>query len=121
MSLDLLDPLRALMRIRVVSRSLDLLASHGFLLLALPWMMLIALAVRLEVGSPVLYKQLRIGLDGRTYYAFKFRTTRTDGYGNPQITRAGAVIRRLGFDELPQIFNVLHGNWRESPSRRPGL
>jgi lipopolysaccharide/colanic/teichoic acid biosynthesis glycosyltransferase len=95
---------------RIYYRTLDLLAGFGVLLTALPWMMLIVLASWLEHGSPVFYKQRRVGLDGRTYQAIKFRTWRTDTRGNQRVTRVGAAMRRLGFDELPQIFNVLQGN-----------
>ena len=95
---------------RIYYRTLDVLPSLGIFLWVLPLMTLIVLASWLEDGSPVLYMQKRVGLDGRTYGAFKFRTMRKDADGNPRITRVGAVLRGLHFDELPQIFNVLQGD-----------
>jgi lipopolysaccharide/colanic/teichoic acid biosynthesis glycosyltransferase len=109
-TLDLLASLKALMRIRVVSRTLDVLASLVALYLLTPLTFLIWLAIRLEDGgllvrTPTVCKQRRTGLDGRTYHALRFRTMRGE-----RVTRVGAVIRWLHFDELPQIFNVLHGD-----------
>jgi lipopolysaccharide/colanic/teichoic acid biosynthesis glycosyltransferase len=92
-------------------RTLDVLASLGVLVVALPAMVLTFLAIRLEDGwrAPVLCTQKRVGLDGRTFNAIKFRSTRPDACGNPRITRVGAVIRQLGIDELPLLLNALHG------------
>jgi lipopolysaccharide/colanic/teichoic acid biosynthesis glycosyltransferase len=84
-----------------------------------PLLGLAALAVKLEDGGPVFYRQLRVGKDGRDFELLKLRTMVVDaerqgaGYAvdrdDPRITRAGRVLRRLSIDELPQLWNVLRG------------
>jgi lipopolysaccharide/colanic/teichoic acid biosynthesis glycosyltransferase len=83
-------------------------------------MLVTALLIKLESPGPVLYRQERVGLNGRHFNVIKFRSMRTDAEkdGRPRwasakddrVTRVGRVIRRLRIDELPQIFNVLLGN-----------
>ncbi len=103
------------------SRALDLLASVALLLLALPFMLITMLAIKLEDGwrAPVFYGQARVGLAGQHFTVLKFRSMRTDAERDgqaqwaqkrdPRITRVGAIIRKLRIDELPQILNVLTG------------
>jgi len=89
------------------------------LVLFSPFMLLTALAVRLSSPGPVLYRQLRVGLNGSTFTVYKFRSMRADAEaqtgavwaikGDPRITRVGRIIRRLRLDELPQLINVLKG------------
>jgi lipopolysaccharide/colanic/teichoic acid biosynthesis glycosyltransferase len=69
-------------------------------------MLLTVIAIKHEDGwqAPVFYKQVRVGLDGRTFNAIKFRTIR-----GPRVTRVGAVIRQTRIDELPVLLNVLRG------------
>lgn len=84
-----------------------------------PLMLLTALAVRLSSPGPVLYRQVRVGLDGALFTVFKFRSMRADAEAetgavwaskdDPRVTLVGRVIRRIRFDELPQLFNVLKG------------
>jgi len=98
-------------------------------LLLLPLMTVVALAVRLTSRGPVLFRQDRVGRDGRTFEMLKFRSMRqgadrehivlagpSDGDGvlfklreDPRVTAVGKVLRRLSLDELPQLFNVLAG------------
>src|SRR5215469_14404506 len=110
------DPLRLFS-----SRTLDVLASLAVLALAAPFMLLTVIAIKLEDGwrAPAIYRQLRVGLGGRTFNVFKFRSMRQDAelngaqwaqHGDPRITRVGAVIRKLRIDELPQVINVLRGH-----------
>jgi lipopolysaccharide/colanic/teichoic acid biosynthesis glycosyltransferase len=83
-------------------------------------MMACALAVYLDSGAPILYRQERVGMGGRTFRILKFRSMRLDaeeGTGaiwvrqnDDRRTRVGAILRRLSFDELPQLFNVLRGD-----------
>jgi sugar transferase (PEP-CTERM system associated) len=103
------------------SRSLDLLASSILVLITLPLMLATWLAIKLEEGwsAPVLYRQERVGLGGRTFRLLKFRSMRTDAEANgaqwaakedARVTRVGAVIRKFRIDELPQMLNVLRGH-----------
>jgi len=83
-------------------------------------MLLTAIAIALESKGPVLYRQERVGLDGRTFEVLKFRSMKLDAErdGQPQwaasrdnrITAVGSVIRRFRVDELPQLLNVLRGD-----------
>jgi sugar transferase (PEP-CTERM system associated) len=103
------------------SRGLDLLASSILVLIALPFMFLTAIAIKLEDGwgAPVLYRQERVGLGGKTFRLLKFRSMRIDAEaqgaqwaqkGDSRVTRIGAFIRKCRIDELPQILNVLRGH-----------
>src|SRR5919202_523958 len=100
------------------------------LALALPLVAVIALAVRLSGPGPVLFRQVRVGVDGRRFTMLKFRTMvpdaedrrpglrdLDDGNGmlfkirdDPRVTRVGALLRRFSLDELPQLVNVLRGD-----------
>ena len=89
------------------------------IVLSFPLMVLTALAVRLSSPGPVLYRQARVGLDDSLFTVYKFRSMRADaetGTGpvwaqkdDPRVTTVGRIIRRIRFDELPQLFNVLRG------------
>jgi exopolysaccharide biosynthesis polyprenyl glycosylphosphotransferase len=106
-------------------RTFDLLFGLIALILTLPLMAISALMVYLEDGSPVIFRQKRVGRNGLTFEIYKFRTMvknaeqlqRHDSRGNPiyktrddpRITRTGRFLRRFSLDELPQLFNVLVG------------
>jgi sugar transferase (PEP-CTERM system associated) len=101
-------------------RSLDILAASILLLVSLPFMILTAIAIKLEDGwkSPVIYSQERVGLNNKTFKVHKFRSMITDAEKNgaqwaskndARVTKVGAFIRKVRIDELPQIFNVLNG------------
>jgi lipopolysaccharide/colanic/teichoic acid biosynthesis glycosyltransferase len=100
-------------------RALDLAIASFLLALASPLLALAALLVRLESRGPVLYRQRRIGKDGRPFDLLKLRTmvpgadTMGAGIyvleGDPRITRVGRVLRRFSLDELPNLVNVLRG------------
>jgi lipopolysaccharide/colanic/teichoic acid biosynthesis glycosyltransferase len=85
-----------------------------------PLLALIAILVRLSDGGSVLYRQTRVGLNGRPFTIIKFRTMREDAERDlgaiwavphdPRCTRLGYYLRRFGFDELPQLWNVLRGD-----------
>ncbi len=101
-------------------RSFDVLLSGILLILFSPVAALCALAIKLEDGEPILYRQERIGKDGRPFFILKFRSMRTDaeadgarlyaGDDDPRLTRVGAFLRQHHLDELPQLWNVFKGD-----------
>jgi len=102
----------------VLKRGFDLVFAALGLVILSPLLLLIALWVRLDSPGPVLYAQERVGLSGRHFRMYKFRTMRVDaeaeGPGwtkadDPRRTGAGGLLRRLSLDELPQLWNVLLG------------
>jgi len=103
-----------------VNRALDVAGAAAGLALASPVLGLAALAVKLEDGGPVLFRQERVGKDGEPFELLKLRTMVVGaeglgpGYavnrGDPRITRVGRIVRRLSLDELPQLWNVLRGD-----------
>ncbi len=104
---------------RVAKRIFDLVLGPLFLLCALPLMILIALLVKLSSPGPVFFSQERLGLDGRLFKIYKFRTMRTDAErggarfavkNDPRTTALGAFLRRFSLDELPQLVNVIAGH-----------
>lgn len=104
---------------RIVKRICDVLLSLIGIILASPFMLLIALAVKLYDRGPVLYKQERLTRDGRPFLIYKFRSMEMDSEkngarlaskGDKRVTPVGRVIRNIHFDELPQLFNILKGD-----------
>jgi lipopolysaccharide/colanic/teichoic acid biosynthesis glycosyltransferase len=102
-----------------VNRAADVALAGGTLLLASPFLALAALAIKLEDGGPVLYRQTRVGRDGSDFELLKLRTmvvgAETMGaglsvnHGDSRITRSGRLLRKLSLDELPQLWNVVRG------------
>ena len=105
---------------RLSKRFFDLVAASVLLVLAWPLMLLTALAVWLESGGPVLYRQVRVGERGRHFEIVKFRSMRVDAEGDgvarwatkddDRSTRVGKFIRKTRLDELPQLFAVITGD-----------
>ena len=103
-----------------LNRTLDVLIAGTGLALTSPLLAIGALAVKLEDGGPMLYRQTRVGKDGADFELLKLRTmvvgaeTMGAGYavnkGDTRITRAGRILRRLSIDELPQLWNVIRGD-----------
>jgi exopolysaccharide biosynthesis polyprenyl glycosylphosphotransferase len=113
---------------RWLKRGLDISISALMLLIAAPLMLLIALAVRIDSGSPVFFRQRRIGKGGRAFDLIKFRTmvcgaeqrhaelmaqsrdpNWLDLEHDPRVTRVGRLLRKTSLDEIPQLVNVLAG------------
>ena len=103
-----------------MSRVLDITVAGLGLILAAPLLAVAVIAIRLESrGSPI-YKQRRVGKDGRPFDLLKLRTMVSGAehvgaglavnYGDPRITRVGALLRRFSLDELPNLVNVLRGD-----------
>jgi len=103
-----------------VNRSLDVALAGLGLVVASPLLAVAGLAVKLEDGGPVLFRQVRVGKDGRDFELLKLRSMVVDaerqgaGFavdrGDARITRVGRVIRRTSIDELPQLWNVVRGD-----------
>ncbi|MCL2178131.1 MAG: undecaprenyl-phosphate glucose phosphotransferase [Proteobacteria bacterium] len=103
---------------RMVKRSVDVVGALLLLVLLSPLMLLLALWVKLDSRGPVLYRQERMGMDGRLFWMLKFRTMRVDAEAvgaqmtlpkDARRTRLGGVLRKFSLDELPQLWNVLWG------------
>ncbi|MBV8598032.1 MAG: sugar transferase [Actinobacteria bacterium] len=104
----------------MLNRALDAAIAGAGLAVASPVLALAALAVKLDGRGPVLYRQTRVGKDGRDFELLKLRTmvvgaeTLGAGYavnkGDPRITRVGRFLRRASLDELPQLWNVVRGD-----------
>ena len=103
-----------------MNRGADVVGASLGLVLASPVLAAAALAIKLEDRGPVLYRQRRVGHQGRDFDLLKLRTmvagaeTKGAGYavdrGDPRITRTGRLLRRLSLDELPQLWNVVRGD-----------
>jgi sugar transferase (PEP-CTERM system associated) len=107
-------------RVRVEKRILSILVSALLLLLFAPILLLLALLIKLDSKGPVLYRQERVGQDGRTFTLFKFRSMFENAEsetgpvwsseGDSRVTRVGRFMRQLRLDEVPQLLNVLRGD-----------
>jgi lipopolysaccharide/colanic/teichoic acid biosynthesis glycosyltransferase len=102
---------------RVTKRLLDVLVAAAALLLLSPLWLLVALLVRIFMGSPVLFRQRRPGLGGEPFTMLKFRTMNqargADGQllsDQERVSRFGGLLRSSSLDELPELFNVLKGD-----------
>ena len=101
-----------------MKRVLDVALSTLALVALAPVMLAVAVAILLESGRPVFFRQVRVGLHGRAFGLYKFRSMVQDASrlgphftdaGDPRVTRVGRFIRRTSLDELPQLLNVLRG------------
>jgi lipopolysaccharide/colanic/teichoic acid biosynthesis glycosyltransferase len=104
---------------RAVRRALDVVVAALALALCSPLLLLAMIAIRLESRGGVIYRQRRVGIDGRVFEVYKLRTMvhgaehigaglRIDA-GDERVTRVGSLLRRTSFDELPNLVNVLGG------------
>ena len=119
-----LDPLQ-----RLIKRSFDVAVASFGLILSLPFMVVIAILIKLDSPGPIIFTQNRVGENGRIFKMYKFRTMIHDPeaekggqtrmvngqpvyklYYDPRVTRFGRLLRRTSLDELPQFINVLRGD-----------
>ncbi len=114
---------------QVMKHILDYLITIPAMIVALPLYLAIAIAIKLDSPGPIIHKRCVVGLNGRNFYAYKFRSMYANGDAileshpdlqeelaknqklkdDPRVTRVGKLIRKLSLDELPQLFNVLKG------------
>ena len=116
---------------RSIKRSMDIIGSLVGIILSSPIMLIAAIAIKLDSPGPVIFKQTRVGKNGRHFTIYKFRTMCQDAEkkkaelqkenevksdlmfkmeNDPRITKVGAFLRKTSIDELPQLFNVLSGD-----------
>ena len=116
----------------MIKRLFDIVVSGAGLLVFSPVAALIAAAIKIEDGGPVLFVQERVGKDCRVFPAFKFRSMIVDAerhtgaiqatVDDPRVTRVGRILRATAFDELPQLWNIFRGDMSVVGPRplRPG-
>jgi lipopolysaccharide/colanic/teichoic acid biosynthesis glycosyltransferase len=105
---------------RLVKRLIDIVCSLILIVLTSPLMLITAIAVKMCDGGPILYKQIRLTRDAKEFKILKFRSMRIDAEkdgvarlakaGDSRITPVGKIIRKVRFDELPQLFNIFVGD-----------
>src|SRR5205814_4247074 len=104
----------------LLRRLIALIAAAVLLIIVLPMIPLVMLAIILDSPGPVLYRQKRVGMGGKVFHCFKFRTMRQDAEADsgatwaadddPRITRVGKFLRTARLDEIPQLWCVLKGD-----------
>ena len=104
----------------VIKRCMDIVGSLFGIIITSPIMLVSAIAVKLSSPGPVIFKQERVGVHGRTFYMYKFRSMGEQKESeekkawtvkdDPRVTRVGKILRRTSIDELPQLFNILKGD-----------
>jgi sugar transferase (PEP-CTERM system associated) len=104
---------------QIARRIVSTLTAAAGLLLFLPFFPIVVLMVRLSSPGPIFFRQTRVGLGGKTFSVYKFRTMRTDAEAagakwatknDPRVTRVGMFMRKTRLDEVPQLWNVLRGD-----------
>lgn len=104
---------------RIIKRTMDIIISALAIIITSPIMLICAVAIKLDDGGPVLFKQNRITINGKIFNVLKFRSMIVDAdkdgakkavNGDDRITRVGKIIRSCRMDELPQLFNILRGD-----------
>ena len=101
-----------------IKRFLDIFCAAIILLLSFPFLLLIAIAIRLDSKGPAIFSQKRLGKNGKEFNMYKFRTMVQDAekggvYSDnqdPRVTRIGKILRKTSLDELPQCLNILKGD-----------
>lgn len=102
----------------IIKRLFDIICCGFGLLLISPFLAIIALLVKITSKGPILYSQVRMGIDGKEFKMYKFRSMRTDSTNketwtvkdDPRVTSIGKILRKTSLDEFPQLFNVILGD-----------
>ena len=102
---------------QLIKRVLEFIIALIGVILASPILLIVAILVKTKLGSPILFRQQRVGLNGEIFEMVKFRTMKdaTDSEGNPlpdeeRLTKFGQLLRKTSLDELPELWNVLKGD-----------
>jgi undecaprenyl phosphate N,N'-diacetylbacillosamine 1-phosphate transferase len=104
---------------KLIKRILDVFISLSAIIILLPVFAIIVIAIKLTSMGPAIFRQERVGKDGRPFMFYKFRTMRVDvdpfepspkSGDDPRLTKIGKLLREYSLDELPQLFNVLKGD-----------
>ena len=102
---------------KTIKRVIDFILALIGLILASPILLIVAILVKTKLGSPILFRQARVGLNGEVFEMVKFRTMKdaTDANGQPlpddeRLTKFGQLLRKTSLDELPELWNVLKGD-----------
>ncbi|WP_066716467.1 sugar transferase [Clostridium sp. Marseille-P299] len=127
---------------RVLKRCIDIIGSIVGIILSTPFLLITAIAIKIDSKGPIIFKQKRVGLNGRYFYMYKFRSMCNDAeeqklklldqnemqggimfkmQNDPRITPVGKFIRKTSLDELPQFFNVLKGDMSLVGTRPPTI
>lgn len=101
-----------------MNRIFDIISALAASIVVFPFCLLVAVLIKLDSKGPVLYKQLRVGKDNKDFYIYKFRTmyvnsdpvVLTKQQNDNRITKIGRFLRRVKFDEVPQIINLFKGD-----------
>src|SRR5215468_5051987 len=103
----------------MLKRAVDIVIASLGLVILLPFLLVVAALIKIDTHGPVFFRQVRVGLNGRAFRIFKFRTMVTGAYKmgsrlttkrDPRVTRVGQLLRWFKIDELPQLLNVLRGD-----------
>ena len=103
-----------------IKRAIDIIIASGVLVILSPILLITAIAIKLESRGPVIFKQQRVGLGGKVFNIYKFRSMVQNaehtgsgvysGKGDARVTKVGRIIRATSIDELPQAVNILLGD-----------
>lgn len=103
----------------ILKRTFDLIGSFAFFTICGVWLFpIVALLIKLDSSGPVFFKQVRVGINGRYFNCYKFRTMVVNDdadfkqatKNDPRVTKIGKFLRKISMDELPQFMNVIYGN-----------
>jgi len=113
----------------MIRRVIDTIIALVALVVLSPILLVISIAIKVDSEGPIVFKQLRIGKDGKEYYMYKFRTMVQNAQnigtgvysfeGDPRITRVGAFLRKTSLDELLQLYNIVKGDMAFVGPRSP--